>query len=208
MSHSLLLPAGDVCNIANIYAVARNYSDTPQPPLFFQKSLGGFTMASKLHLPAESTIAFELELVAILGHSCYKADEEKGADAIVGYALGIDFTDQPLQKDLASKGHPWDLAKCFRDSCVLTKIMPKDSALATETFWLKQNGKIVQQAKITDLNTSPGGLVSLLSQRLPLLRGDLIYTGTPKGVGPAQHKDVLELGVQDVVLGRYEILRL
>jgi acylpyruvate hydrolase len=108
-------------------------------------------------------------------------------------AVGIDFTARDLQDDLKAKGQPWELAKAFDNSAVLSDFVDlKDFDASNITFSMTKNGETVQQGTTQDLIFSFDTIVSFLSNYFTLQQGDLIYTGTPAGVGPVNVGDRLE----------------
>ena len=200
-----------------IFCIGRNYSDhakemnaaVPETPMFFMKP-----DTSLLKSPADffypsfsKEIHYECELVVRItkvGKSTKKEFAHRYYNEI---GLGIDFTARDLQKKCKEKGHPWEVAKAFENSAVIS-----DKFLLTESldmdklaFTLEKNGQVVQIGNISDMIFSIDELIAHVSQFMTLKTGDLIYTGTPAGVGPIEIGDVLVGKISDQELFRTEI---
>lgn len=200
-----------------IFCIGRNYSDhakemnaaVPETPMFFMKP-----DTSLLKSPADffypsfsKEIHYECELVVRItkvGKSIKKEFAHRYYNEI---GLGIDFTARDLQKKCKEKGHPWEVAKAFENSAVIS-----DKFLLTESldmdklaFTLEKNGHVVQSGNISDMIFSIDELIAHVSQFMTLKTGDLIYTGTPAGVGPIEIGDVLVGKISDQEMFRTEI---
>jgi len=147
-----------------------------------------------LDLPSEiGQIHYELELVVKMAEAY---DSNKPLEQIIeGVALGIDLTARDVQAQLKEKGHPWLVSKGFKGSAVLTEIIPFESleSFNKMEFSLMKNGEEVQRGKPTQMIFSLEELLSYIASNLGLGKGDIVYTGTPEGVGPLQNNDVLEM---------------
>ena len=115
---------------------------------------------------------------------------------IIGLGLGLDLTLRDLQKTLKENGHPWEVSKTFKNSAIITPIkalrdFPKD--WADEVFTLKINGEVRQSAKLSDAIMNANEIIHYIDEHFPLMDGDLVFTGTPKGVGPLNPGDHLEM---------------
>jgi 5-carboxymethyl-2-hydroxymuconate isomerase len=128
------------------------------------------------------------------------ANEEESEKAIMGYAVGLDMTLRDIQNELKKKGHPWTIAKCFDTSAVLSEfVTSKDYKLTLEEeISLSINGEIRQKEKLKMMIFSPAKLVQYISTMMKLERGDLIYTGTPAGVGKVNRGDTLHAEIKGV----------
>ncbi len=188
----------------NIYCVGRNYglhaaelgNDVPQEPMIFCKpthALAGMN-GEMLQLPSgRRQIHYEAELVVRIGrpfHDGMHADE-----AIEQMALGIDFTLRDVQSVLKSKGHPWLAAKGFKNAAAITDFIPYPGwdKLKEAVFSLSINGKQVQSGQAKEMIFDLQRIVTFCAENYGLDEGDLIYTGTPAGVGALQDNDRLEL---------------
>jgi len=185
--------------IRNIYCIGRNYhahaaelnSKVPKQPFFFQKSLPSLNASNKFTIPKNREIHHELEVVILIGKNGEEIPITKTDDYILGYGLGLDLTDREYQNQLKRDQLPWLLSKSFQGSAIVSCFQGEK---ISEDFWLKINGSIHQKGNINQMIFSISEQISFLSGMLPLLEGDLIFTGTPSGVGPIQNGDDLELG--------------
>lgn len=200
-----------------IFCIGRNYSDhakemnaaVPETPMFFMKP-----DTSLLKSPADffypsfsKEIHYECELVVRINKVGKSIKKEFAHRYYNEIGLGIDFTARDLQKKCKEKGHPWEVAKAFENSAVIS-----DKFLLTESldmdklaFTLEKNGHVVQSGNISDMIFSIDELIAHVSQFMTLKTGDLIYTGTPAGVGPIEIGDVLVGKISDQEMFRTEI---
>lgn len=142
----------------------------------------------------------EIELVVALGHGGVNIGSNEVEDMIYGYGVGIDLTRRDLQAIAKKKTGPWDTAKSFDNSAPLSQIN-KASEIGhpkSGEIWLDINGERRQEGDISDLIISVSDLLSDLSTLYELKAGDLIYTGTPAGVGPIHKGDHITGGVEGV----------
>ncbi len=192
-----------------IIAVGRNYIDhakelnnpVPEKPVIFLKPDTAVLKDNKdFYYPEFSKdVHFEVELVLRVcneGKHVSKKFAHKYYDAI---GLGIDFTARDLQSELKSKGLPWELAKAFDHSAVVGEFIPKENMenLENINFSLLKNEETVQQGNSADMIFDFDSLITFVSKYITLRKGDLIYTGTPAGVGPVQIGDKLEGFLED-----------
>ncbi len=185
----------------NIHAVGRNYAKhaeelgnrVPTEPVIFSKSVVTLTDADHLHFPARLTpIHFELELVLRIG-SDVAPEAFQDSGCISHMALGIDFTARTYQSRLKEAGKPWHLAKSFRDSCFLGPLQTDFKVGEPFPFFLYQNGELRQAGRSEDMIFSFEQVLAFINSTLPLEEGDLIFTGTPAGVGPLSDGDHLRI---------------
>ena len=138
-------------------------------------------------------VHYELEVVLKIskgGKYIQKENAHKHFDEI---GLGIDFTARDLQSELKSKGLPWELAKAFDGSAVVSEFYKKEEFdLANLKFSLNKNGETVQDGDTSLMMFKPEDIIAFVSQYFTLRVGDIIFTGTPKGVGKVQENDILE----------------
>ncbi|HOY14364.1 MAG TPA: fumarylacetoacetate hydrolase family protein [Saprospiraceae bacterium] len=186
-----------------IFCIGRNYvahakelkNDLPTNPIIFMKPSTAMLIDEKpfYHPEFSSNIHFELELVLKISKNGKHISEKFANDYYQEIGLGIDFTARDLQNDLKEKGLPWELAKSFDNSAVVGKFLDKKTMdEATIGFSLLQNGQIKQDGTSQDLIFSFNDLIVYISKYFTLQKGDLIYTGTPAGVGKVNVGDVLE----------------
>ncbi|NIA27966.1 MAG: FAA hydrolase family protein [Desulfobulbaceae bacterium] len=182
--------------VRRIYCVAKNYSahiremggDEREPPFFFQKPRDAIVLSgSEVKYPKlTSDFHHEIELVIAIGTAGENIKAEDAADHVYGLAVGIDFTRRDLQHAAKKAGKPWEIAKAFDHSAPISEIVALDeAALPTSgAIALSVNGEIKQFANISDMTWDCAEVISTLSTHFKLEAGDLIYTGTPAGVGP------------------------
>lgn len=186
-----------------IFCIGRNYAEhakelnnaVPTKPLIFMKPPTALLLENKPFYYPDFTknLHHEIEIVLRISKNG-KAIQSKFANRYYDkIALGIDFTARDLQDDLKAKGQPWEIAKAFDNSAVLSKFVDlKDFDAANITFSMTKNGETVQSGTTKDLIFSFDTLVAYLSNFFTLQQGDLIYTGTPAGVGAVKVGDNLE----------------
>ncbi len=186
-----------------IICIGRNYrahaaelqNPVPKLPLIFMKPPSALLVNNKpLFYPAfTKELHYEAEIVLRVCKNGRHVDLEYAPPYYDQVALGIDFTARDVQRTLKSKGHPWELAKAFDFSAALSPFIPLDTLDRKRIrFELHKNDEVVQQGDTSDLIFSFDYLISFISQYFMLQAGDLIYTGTPSGVGPVQIGDLLE----------------
>lgn len=204
----LLFPAVPVPSLAirgtharfpvnRIFCVGRNYAEHAkemgvevdrEAPFYFLKHAGAIVHsgATVAYPPGTDNYHYEMEFVVAIGAPAFRISVERAMDAVLGYASGLDMTRRDLQLAARAKQRPWDLGKDFEDSAVVTDIVPKDAfgAVGPQRISLSVGGAVKQDARLSDLVWSVEELVSHLSHYYHLAPGDLIYTGTPAGVGP------------------------
>jgi ribonuclease HI len=181
-------------------------SSIPKDPILFQKALTSLSKSSTVIIPHGREIHHEIEIVVLIGESGENISLDNAFNYIKGIGLGLDLTDRILQAKLKSKSLPWFLSKSFKGSAVVSKFYKWDNSKWNEPFWLKKNKKIVQSGKITEMIFSIEELISYLSNRVPLLKGDLIFTGTPSGVGPIVKGDKLDIGLGNKSFMNIEVI--
>ena len=187
-----------------IICIGRNYlkhareleHDIPTEPVFFMKPDSSLLLDNRhFYIPGFSNeIHYEVELVVKinrLGKSIEARYAHRYYDEI---GLGVDFTARDVQRQLIEKGLPWEKAKAFDSAAVLGKFIPKEElgALGQIDFSLRKNGEIVQQGNSRDMIFAIDTIIEHISRFVTLKIGDLIYTGTPAGVGPVKIDDQLE----------------
>lgn len=213
LQYTVLL-AGKPVPVRNIYCVGWNYAahvrelDNPEgeEPLFFQKALTSLSSERRIELPAGREIHYELEIVALIGAGGEHLSARQARKLVAGLALGLDLTDRPLQSRYKTRGQPWFLSKSFRGSAVVTDFETPDWERWSQEFWLRINGRRAQKGHLANMVLDIPHLVEYLSARVPLLEGDLLFTGTPEGVGPLHTGDRLELGLGEETRADLEVL--
>ncbi len=187
-----------------IICIGRNYSEhakelnnpVPSKPVVFMKPPSALLVNDKPFYYPDFTqdLQHELEVVLKICKNGKAVQPEFASSYYEEIALGIDFTARDIQDELKKKGHPWEIAKAFDNSAVVGKFLPieKASKDGDIEFLLKKNGETVQHGHTRDMIFTFEQLIVYVSQYFKLLQGDLIFTGTPAGVGPVKIGDLLE----------------
>ncbi|AXS80727.1 fumarylacetoacetate hydrolase family protein [Dechloromonas sp. HYN0024] len=202
--------------VRRIFCVGRNYADHAremgaidqaegrEPPFFFTKPadavVGGAGENSVAYPPLTSNLHHEVEMVVALGAGGANVTVEAANALVFGYAVGLDLTRRDMQARAKEKSHPWDMSKGFDQSAVLGPICPVASGghPVAGRIWLTVNGQLRQSGDLSAMMWKVPEVIANLSTMVRLEAGDLIYTGTPAGVGPLLRGDVLEGGVDGV----------
>ncbi len=187
-----------------IICIGRNYvkhaqelkNDIPEEPVFFMKPDSALLLGNKpFYIPDFSNdLHYEVELILKISRLGKNIEPRFAHRYYNEIGLGIDFTARDIQRKLSEKGLPWEKAKAFDSSAVLGDFVPKEELgdLADIRFSLLKNGEIVQDGHSADMIFPFDSIVSHVSKYVTLKIGDLIYTGTPAGVGPVNIDDRLE----------------
>ena len=194
--------------VHRIYCVGRNYADHAremganperEAPFFFCKPADAVTENHAiLSFPSRTKdLHHEIELVVAIGASGKEVSLAEANKLVYGYAVGLDLTRRDLQAEAKQKNRPWDTAKGFDQSAPITAITPRDvcGELSQGEIFLRVNGEIKQTGNIKDLIWSIPEIIAELSTLFTLMPGDLIFTGTPAGVGAIHAGDTLIGGV-------------
>ncbi len=166
---------------------------------FFQKSLAALNTTNQIILPANRKIEHEVEIVLLINKNGKSKNKEDANSFIGGYSLGVDLTDRQYQKKLKELRLPWLLSKSFKGSAVVSSFSEKP---IEEDFWITVNNEKKQTGNYSQMIFSCAELVHFLSNKIPLMSGDLIFTGTPHGVGSLSFKDEVVVGVGNVALNK------
>jgi 5-carboxymethyl-2-hydroxymuconate isomerase len=196
--------------IGKIVCVGRNYAahakelggEVPEFPIIFLKPASNviYSGDSIVHPPHSNNLHHEVELVLYIGEDVKNATDESAANAIHGYTVGLDMTLRDLQFEFKAKGDPWTLAKCFDTAAVLSDVVLKKDYLlkGDEKISLSVNGTVRQNSSIGNMIFSPVEIVKFISARMTLEKGDLIFTGTPEGVGRVVPGDKIEASLENI----------
>lgn len=201
----------DLFPVNRVFCVGRNYADHVREmgsdpsralPVFFMKpGTAVLPEGRDFPLPAKSQdVHYEFELVVALAKGGFNIPVENAADHIFGYAVGLDMTRRDLQGEAARAGQPWETAKSFDDSAPCSRIMPaaRIGHPNRGAIWLDLNGARKQNSDIGALIWKVPEIIATLSTFFKVQPGDLIFTGTPAGVGPVHRGDVLHGAVENV----------
>lgn len=186
-----------------IICIGRNYIDhakelnnpVPKNPIIFMKPSTALLKDSKpfYHPDFSENIHHELEVVLKVSKNGKAIDEKYANDYYDAIGLGIDFTARDIQDKCKEKGHPWEIAKAFDHSAVIGEFIDKEKLnVSAIKFQLFKNGDLTQDGNTKDLIFNFGYLISYISGYFTLQKGDLIFTGTPAGVGKVSIEDHLE----------------
>jgi len=191
-----------------IICIGRNYSEhakelgneVPEDPVIFMKpDTAVLKKGSDFYIPEFSDdVHYELEVVLKISKGGKYILKEAASKHYEEIGLGIDFTARDLQSKLKNKGLPWELAKGFDGSAVLSDFVSKENYdLKNLNFSLAKNQQVVQNGNTKDMIFSFDDIISFASQYFTLRVGDLIFTGTPQGVGKVSENDFLEAYLED-----------
>jgi len=188
---------------ARVFCVGMNYlahirelnNAIPTEPVIFMKPATCLVApgAPLLYPSHGSNLHYETEVVVLIGRVGRPKTREEARTAIAGLSLGLDMTLRDVQQTLRPKGNPWELCKAFESSAPVGRFSPlhPQTNLVALPFIGKVNGQVKQQGNTSDLVFSITDLILYLAGIWTLLPGDLIYTGTPVGVGPVVRGDHL-----------------
>jgi fumarylpyruvate hydrolase len=194
--------------VRRILCVGRNYAahrremggDDRDPPFFFAKPADAIVPpgADVAYPPKTANLHHEIELVVALKAGGKDVPADRALDLIFGYAVGVDMTRRDLQNAAKDKGQPWDASKGFDQSAPISAIRPWTGAPPQGRITLSVNGQVRQDAVVADMLWATAEIVSEASKLWTLAAGDLIYTGTPEGVGPLVRGDTVTGEVEGV----------
>jgi len=194
--------------VHRIYCVGRNYAaharemgmdPEREPPFFFSKPadalVGNGTPVP--YPPRTANLHHEIELVVALGTGGRNIPVENALAHVFGYAVGNDLTRRDLQFEAREQRRPWDVSKGFDSSAPVSALRPASEMghLERGAIWLEVNGEQRQRADLSEMIWSVPEIIAELSTYFELRPGDLVFTGTPEGVGPLQPGDSLVGGV-------------
>jgi fumarylpyruvate hydrolase len=196
--------------VHRIYCVGRNYAEHAremggdprrETPVFFTKPADAIVESGVPvpYPPRTTNLHHEIELVVALSGGGREIPAGKALQYVFGYAAGNDFTRRDLQQASRTAGMPWDTGKAFDHSAGIGLIKPATAGHATQgRIWLTVNGRPRQEADISDMIWKVPEIIAELSTLFELAAGDLIYTGTPAGVGALRKGDRIEAGIDGV----------
>ena len=205
--------------VGKIVCVGRNYAEhakelgneIPEKPVIFLKPASALIHSREkiIHPTFSKDMHHEVELVLLIGKTVKDANKNEAEDAIKGYGVGLDMTLRDIQNELRKKGNPWTIAKSFDTSAVVSDFVRKSDYSLTldEEISLSVNGQIRQKEKLNIMLFLPTEIVEYISSLMTLEEGDLVYTGTPAGVGKVEVGDKLVgkidgVGELEVVVGQ------
>jgi len=202
--------------VGRIYCVGRNYADHAremghdpdrEPPFFFMKAANSIVQNnSTIGYPVGTKdVHHEIEMVVAIAKGGKDIPVDKALEHVFGYGVGLDMTRRDIQGEAKKMGRPWEMGKSFDESAPVTALRPASKAghPAKGAIWLKVNGQVKQQGDLAMQIWTVPEQISYLSGLVTLQPGDLIFSGTPAGVGPVKAGDKLEGhvdGVGDLVV--------
>lgn len=196
--------------VHRIYCIGRNYEahavemghdPSKEPPFFFQKNAGNLLCGQDFPYPPEtSDVHHEIEMVAVLSKGGKNIAVADALGHVYGYGVGLDMTRRDLQGEAKKLGRPWEVGKAFEHSAPCSEIVPAAEIGHPDhgAIWLKVNGQVRQQGDLNQMIWKTAEQVAILSRFFELQPGDVIFTGTPSGVGPVKRGDELEGFVEGV----------
>jgi fumarylpyruvate hydrolase len=194
--------------VRRILCVGRNYAahrremggDDRDPPFFFAKPADAIVPPGQdaAYPSATHNLHHEIELVVALKAGGRDVPVAKALDLVFGYAVGVDMTRRDLQAAARDKGQPWDSSKGFDDSAPISALKPWTRPAPQGRIAIRVNGETKQDAVVADMIWNTAEIIAEASKLWTLAPGDLIYTGTPEGVGPLVRGDAVEGEVEGV----------
>jgi fumarylpyruvate hydrolase len=182
--------------VSRIFCVGRNYAEHAremgfevdrEAPFYFTKAANALVLtgATVPYPPGTSNYHYEMELVVAIGAPAFFVPAERAMEAVFGYACGLDMTRRDLQFGAREKGRPWDFGKAFEQSAIIAPLRraAEVGAIGPQRLTLSVNGQRRQDTLLSNMVWSVAELIAYLSRYYHLGPGDLIYTGTPAGVG-------------------------
>jgi len=194
--------------VRRILCVGRNYAahrremggDDRDPPFFFAKPADAIVLPGRdvAYPPRTANLHHEMELVVALKAGGAEVSPERALELVFGYAAGVDLTRRDLQNAAKDKGQPWEAGKAFDEAAPISSIRRWSSPPPQGRIRLSMNGETRQDASLADMIWNVAEVIAEASRLWRLAAGDLIFTGTPEGVGPIVRGDRVEGEVEGV----------
>jgi len=195
--------------VGKVYCVGRNYEDHAkemdsevdrEEPFFFSKPPQAITQSNEIPFPTQTdNLHHEVELVVFLGSNCSNVEAKNAHEHIFGYGVGVDLTKRDLQAIAKKNGMPWDLSKGFDNAAPISKVFKnKRTILSQGEINLKVNGIRKQTSNLDQMIWRVDEIISSLSKFISLNAGDIIFTGTPAGVGKLNPGDHVEAHIESL----------
>ncbi len=198
--------------INTIWCIGRNYAEhakemgakVEEKPVVFIKPSSAATNNDLISLPSYSNeVHFECEIVIVIGKDAYNIEANTAHEYIAGVGLGLDLTLRDIQSELKKKSLPWALSKSFYGSAPISSIIENNEVnklnLDKLEFQFFVNDELRQTGKVSDMIFSFAELISFISKRFSLQKGDCIFTGTPAGVGKLNKNDKLKASLNNIL---------
>lgn len=205
------LPLGKIVCIGRNYAEHARELNNPvpdEPLLFIKPSTAAVHITRPLDFPRDrGDVHFETELAVLIGRPLTNASATEAEAAILGYGLALDLTLRDVQSKLKEKGQPWERAKAFDGACPLSPFVGVDKVRKDHlTFTLDIDGQRQQTGDTREMLNPVVPLIAYMSSQFSLLPGDVVLTGTPKGVGPLVSGQTLSLELEDALFVETTVL--
>lgn len=203
------IPSFPNLQYGSIYCIGRNYvehihemksKETADPVVFLKPRSSIIHDGGTISIPEKSNnVHHEIELVILIGEKVRNISTEHAASVIRGFGVGIDVTARDVQSDAKSKGLPWSLAKGFDTFAPVGNLLPFDKSINLQNLklQLKVNGEVRQEDSTSKMIFPVSTLISYLTKNFTLYPGDIIFTGTPKGVSKVSKGDKIEAVLGD-----------
>ncbi len=197
-------------SVGKIICVGKNYLEhakelgdaVPEKPVIFMKPASSIIFSGDKisHPKFSSSLHFETELVLLVGKTCKEVSKLNAMEYIAGYTVGLDMTLRDIQSQLKKNGHPWEISKCFDASTVLGQFVSKSEISEPNNLPIKLwvNDLLRQNDSTSNMIYNIESIVEYLSSYFTLEEGDIIFTGTPAGVGEVKIGDKLKAEIQDL----------
>jgi len=198
------LPLGKIVCVGRNYAEHARELNNPvpdEPLLFIKPATSAVHITRPLAVPRDQgEVHFETELAVLIGRPLTNASARDVEAAILGYGLALDLTLRDVQSKLKEKGQPWERAKAFDGACPLSPFVPAENLPGDNIhFTLDVNGQRQQTGDTDDMLNPILPLIAHMSKHFTLEPGDVVLTGTPKGVGPLVSGQTLSLELEDLL---------
>ena len=204
--------------VGKVYCVGKNYADHAKEmggevdkdqPFFFSKPPQAITQLATIPFPTQTDdLHHEVELVIFLKSECSNIPPSEASQHVFGYAVGVDLTKRDLQTVAKEAGKPWDLSKGFDNSAPISNIQKKEGFVLSEgSISLKVNGQMKQSSNLSNMAWKVDELISWLSKFITLKAGDVIFTGTPSGVGRLSLNDKIEAEIENIGTLSFELIQ-
>ena len=195
--------------IHRVFCVGKNYAEhakemgsevEKKEPFFFSKVPESVTQVDEILVPEDTAnLHHEVELVVCLKKGGMNINVDAAHQCIFGYAVGVDLTKRDIQKNSKDKGHPWESAKSFDQSGPISDIKKyEEVVLKNNNISLSVNGEEKQNSSVDNMVWGIEELISILSKKIILKPGDILFTGTPAGVSKINKGDFIEANIQEV----------
>ncbi|HEY1059227.1 MAG TPA: fumarylacetoacetate hydrolase family protein [Limnobacter sp.] len=195
--------------VQNIFCIGRNYAahiaelgnKPAEDPVVFLKPTSALNTSDVIRLPSHSSdVHYETELVVLIGQGGKNISEDSAVRHVAGVGIGLDLTARDIQSKAKAAGLPWAVAKGFDDSATVSAFYPVSPGVHFDkmTFSMRLNGAVKQQGHVANMLYNVPTLIAHLSRMFTLQAGDLIFTGTPEGVGPLTPGDELSMELTGV----------